>query len=282
MGAGTGRAEPTRTFSTMSNTSESSAVPATVHVAGGSVTARVADGIGRIEFHHPKGNSLPGALLRELAATVTRAAADPGARVLLLSSGGTGAFCAGASFDELVAIETPEQGLDFFSGFARVILAMIRAPQFVVTRVQGRAAGGAIGLIAASDLSYAVQSASAKLSELAIGIGPFVVGPVIERKVGRAAFSAMAVNADWRDANWAERHGLYSFVCEHTEAMDAALDAELSKLAACNPEAMAQLKRVFWAGTEDWDALLEARAGMSGTLVLSEFTRNAIAGFKAR
>lgn len=266
----------------MSNPLASSAVPSTVQVAGGTVSAHVADGIGRIEFHHPKGNSLPGALLRELATTVTRIAAHPAARVLLLSSGGQGAFCAGASFDELVAIETPEQGQEFFSGFARVILAMIRAPQFVVTRVQGRAAGGAVGLIAASDLSFAVAAATAKLSELAIGIGPFVVGPVIEKKIGLAAFSAMAANADWRDSAWAERHGLYSFVFDTTDTMDSALDAEVSKLAACNPEAMAQLKRVFWAGTESWDTLLAERAGMSGTLVLSEFTRNAIAGFKAR
>ncbi|MCU0635173.1 MAG: enoyl-CoA hydratase/isomerase family protein [Gemmatimonadaceae bacterium] len=266
----------------MSNTISPLATPVAVPVAGGTVSAHVTGGIGRIAFHHPKGNSLPGALLRELAATITRVAADPDARVLLLSSGGAGAFCAGASFDELVRVRTPEEGREFFSGFAGVILAMLRAPQFVVTRVQGRAAGGAVGLIAASDLSFAVAGASAKLSELAIGIGPFVVGPVIERKIGLAAFSAMAANADWRDAAWAERHGLYSFVFDTEQAMDAAIEAELQKLATYSPEAMAQLKRVFWAGTESWDALLAERAMMSGTLVLSEFTRAAIARFNAR
>ncbi len=266
----------------MPDTPQSRGAPTVVQVGGGTVTAHVVDGVGRIEFHHPKGNSLPGSLLRELAATVSRVGADPAARVLLLSSGGTGAFCAGASFDELVAIATPEQGHEFFSGFSRVILAMIRAPQFVVTRVHGRAAGGAVGLIAASDLSYAVNAASAKLSELAIGIGPFVVGPVIERKIGLAAFSAMAVDADWRDAAWGERHGLYSFLCNDAAALDVALEAQLKKLAACNPDAMSQLKRVFWAGTEQWDALLAERAGMSGTMVLSEFTRNAIARFNAK
>lgn len=254
----------------------------TTPVGGGTIATRVHDGVGRIEFHHPKGNSLPGVLLRELAATVTRISADPTVRVIALSSGGSGAFCAGASFDELVGIETPEQGHEFFSGFSRVILAMIRAPQFVVTRVHGRAAGGAVGLIAASDLSFAVRSASAKLSELAIGIGPFVVGPVIEKKIGLSAFSAMAVDADWRDAEWAERHGLYSFLFDDAPAMDAALSAQLATLAQRNPEAMAQLKRVFWAGTEAWEALLSERAGMSGTMVLSEFTRNAIARFKAQ
>ncbi len=256
--------------------------PSVVSVGGGTVTVRVADGIGRIEFHHPKGNSLPGGLLRALADAVTRVGADPDARVLLLSSGGSGPFCAGASFDELVAISTVAEGQEFFSGFSRVILAMLRVPKFVLTRVHGRAAGGAVGLIAASDLSFAVETASAKLSELAIGIGPFVVGPVIERKVGLAAFSAMAVDADWRDASWGERHGLYSRLFNDTAAMDAALELELTKLAGCNPDAMAQLKRVFWSGTESWDALLAERATMSGTMVLSDFTRRAIAAFKGR
>ncbi len=254
----------------------------TVSVAGGGVSTQIDSGIGRIEFHHPKGNSLPGALLRELASTVSRLGADESVRVIQLSSGGTGPFCAGASFDELMAIETIAQGHEFFSGFSSVILAMIRAPKFVVTRVHGKAAGGAVGLVAASDLSFAVTSASAKLSELAIGIGPFVVGPVIERKIGLAAFSAMAVDADWRDAAWGERHGLYSRLFDTVEAVDTAIDTEVRKLAACNPDAMAQLKRVFWAGTELWDTLLSERATMSGTMVLSEFTRHAIASFKGR
>lgn len=256
------------------------ATPTIANVGGGTVSTLVAHGVGRIQFHHPKGNSLPGALLRELADTVTRVGADPAARVIVLSSGGTGPFCAGASFDELIAIASATEGREFFSGFARVILAMIRAPKFVVTRVHGRAAGGAVGLIAASDLSFAVSAASAKLSELAIGIGPFVVGPVIERKIGLAAFSAMAVDADWRDAAWGERHGLYSRLFDDAGIMDAALEVELRKLAACNPEAMAQLKQVFWAGTDSWDALLAERALMSGTMVLSDFTRQAIARFK--
>lgn len=266
----------------MTTTEFSPTAGSTVSVGGGTVRAHVTDGIGRIEFHHPKGNSLPGALLRELAATVTRVGADPAARVIALTSGGSGPFCAGASFDELVAIADREQGQDFFSGFSRVILAMIRAPKFVVTRVHGRAAGGAVGLIAASDFSFAINTAQAKLSELAIGIGPFVVGPVIERKIGLAAFSAMAVDADWRDAAWGERHGLYSKLADDATSLDEAFEAELTKLAGCNPEAMAQLKQVFWAGTDNWDALLAERAMMSGTMVLSEFTRAAIASFKAR
>ncbi len=248
----------------------------------GYVRTDIADGIGRIEFFHPKSNALPSAVLRDLADAVTAVGADPAARVIVLQSGGTGPFCAGASFDELAAISSPEQGQEFFSGFARVILAMIRAPKFVISRVHGKAAGGAVGLIAASDFSMAVTKASAKLSELAVGIGPFVVGPVIEKKIGLAAFGAMSVDADWRDAAWGERHGLYAKLFDDVAAMDDAVGTLATTLAASNPDAMAMLKRVFWAGTEQWDTLLTERAAMSGTLVLSDFTRRAIGAFKTR
>ncbi len=248
----------------------------------GHVNSSISGGIATVQFGHPKGNSLPGSLLKALAENITTLGTNPAARLIVLRSEGQGPFCAGASFDELTAISSPETGKEFFSGFSRVILAMIRAPQFVLVRVHGKAAGGAVGLVAAADYSFAVNSASAKLSELAIGIGPFVVGPVIEKKIGLAAFSAMAVDADWHDAAWCERHGLYSQLFERAEAMDVAIDARAKTLAASNPEAMAKLKKIFWAGTESWDQLLDERAAMSGTLVLSEFTRKAIAGFKAR
>lgn len=250
--------------------------------ADGTVRVSIADGIGTLDFFHPKGNSLPGALLRRIAADVTTLGQDAAVRVIVMQSGGSGPFCAGASFDELVAIGNVMQGQEFFSGFSRVILAMIRAPKFVLVRVHGKAAGGAVGLIAASDFSFAVRSASAKLSELAIGIGPFVVGPVIERKIGLAAFCAMTVDADWRDAAWCERHGLYARLFDDAATMDAGLAALAATLAASNPEAMAELKRVFWAGTDGWDALLATRAGLSGAMVLSEFTRHAIARFKGK
>lgn len=256
--------------------------PATERSPDGYVRSDVADGVGRIEFYHPKSNALPGAVLRDLATTVTAVSRNPDVRVIVLQSGGTGPFCAGASFDELAAIATPEEGQRFFSGFAGVILAMIRAPQFVITRVHGKAAGGAVGLIAASDFSFAIETASAKLSELAVGIGPFVVGPVIEKKIGLASFSQMAVDADWRDAAWCERRGLYARVVPDVAALDAAVHAQAAILARANTEAMAMMKRVFWAGTEQWDALLAERAAMSGTLVLSAFTRQAIAAFKAK
>jgi methylglutaconyl-CoA hydratase len=244
--------------------------------------SHVDEGVATVSFHHPKGNSLPASLLSELAAEISSLGANPAARVIVLRSEGTGPFCAGASFDELVAISTPQTGKEFFSGFSRVILAMIRAPKFVLVRVQGKAAGGAVGLVAAGDLSFAVKNAPARLSELAIGIGPFVVGPCIEKKIGLAAFSTMAAGADWQDAEWCERHGLYSSLFDTVTEMDAALDARAKALAASNPEAMARLKKIFWAGTEHWEQLLDERAAMSGTLVLSDFTRDAIARFNQR
>jgi len=251
-------------------------------VAGGDVTVTLSEGIGTIRFGHPKGNSLPGALLRRLAEAVAWVGRDPAARVIVLRSEGTGPFCAGASFDELVGITDEAMGEDFFSGFARVILAMIRAPKFVLVRVHGRTAGGGVGIAAAGDYTFAVRDAAAKLSELAVGIGPFVVGPVIERRIGRGPYAAMSVDADWRDAAWGERHALYARTFDDVASMDAAINALAGTLAASNPDAMALMKQVFWAGTEGWDALLAERARMSGRLVLSEFTRSAIAKFRGR
>lgn len=257
------------------------AVPGT-SIAGGDVVVTIADGIGTITFSHPKRNSMPGVLLRRLADAVTWVGKDPAARVIVLRSEGTGTFCAGASFDELVSIADAGEGAEFFSGFARVILAMIRAPKFVLVRVQGRAAGGAVGIASAGDYTFAVKSAAAKLSELAVGIGPFVIGPVVERRIGRGPYAAMSIDVEWRDAEWGERHGLYARTFDDVASMDAAINALAGTLAASNPEAMAGMKRVFWEGTEDWDSLLAARAKMSGSLAMSEFTRSAIAKFKGK
>ena len=242
----------------------------------GVVHAGLADGVATVRFGHPKSNSLPGALLVRLADAITQMGAEPAARVIVLQSEGSGPFCAGASFDEFKAVKDAEGGRRFFAGFAQVMLAMIRAPKFVVTRVQGKTAGGGVGLIAASDYALAVGGAELKLSELALGIGPFVVGPVIERKIGLAAFSALAVEADWRSAAWAERHGLYAEVLDTPVALDARVRDLARKLAGYNPDAMRRLKAVFWTGTDHWPELLSERAAISGTLVLSEYTRKAI------
>ncbi len=247
--------------------------------SGGEVTLHISDGVATVVFGHPKGNALPGELLHLLEARITDAGRDPTARVIVLRSTGTGPFCAGASFSELAAIQDVGHGASFFNGFARVILAMIRAPKFVVCRVQGKVVGGGVGLVAASDFSFAVPGASVRLSELSVGIGAFVVGPCIERRIGPAAFAAMSVDTRWRDAGWCEQRGLYSTVCPDSSALDPAVGGLVDALAGYSPEAMRELKRVFWSGTEDWEDLMARRAEVSGRLVMSEFTRAAIRRF---
>ena len=260
-----------------------STAPNAAQFDDGHVDATISNGIATVRFGHPKGNSLPGAVLRELARVVTELGRDDGARVIVLRSGGEGAFCAGASFAELVSIRDAARGKEFFMGFARLILAMRSAPKFVLARVHGRAVGGGVGVVAASDYALAHSGAAVKLSELAVGIGPFVVGPAIERKIGLGGLQALAVDATtFRDARWAQQRGLYAQLHATVPELDAAVDALAARLAASNPEAMALMKATFWQGTEHWDALLEERAEMSGTLVLSEFTRTAIASFNAR
>ena len=239
-------------------------------------------GIATVEFFHPASNSLPGDILRQLAGAITEAGQRPEAKVIVLRSGGERAFCAGASFDELVAISDEQEGLAFFSGFALVINAIRTCPKFVLGRVQGKTVGGGVGLAAAVDHCFATQFASVKLSELAVGIGPFVVGPAVERKIGTSGMAMLAIDArSWKSASWAAEQGLYAEVFENTEGMDVAIDRLANDLAKSNPEAMADLKRVLWEGTEDWDDLLLTRAAISGKLVLSQFTREAIAAFKA-
>lgn len=248
----------------------------------GKVESNIAGTVATVEFSHPKSNSLPSALLQKLADEIDKVARDGSAKVIVLRSEGTGAFCAGASFDEMKAVADIEGGRAFFTGFAKVILAMTRAPQFVVTRVHGKVTGGGVGLVAASDYAIAVKSASFKLSELAVGLGPFVIGPAVERKVGRGPFQALSIDADWRDAEWGERHGLYARICDDVGALDATLDGVVKFLAAANPDAITRMKRSFWEDTAGWPELLASRAAVSGELALSEHTRAAIARFEKR
>ena len=239
--------------------------------------------VGTIEFFHPRSNSLPGHILAELANTITSAGEDENIKVIILKSAGERAFCAGASFDELVAIDTPENGKKFFSGFANVINAARKCPKFIIGRVQGKAVGGGVGMASATDYCFATKFASAKLSELAIGIGPFVVGPAVERKVGTSAFSAMTINAcKWFDASWAREKGLYTEVFDSVDEMDTEIEKLATTLSTSNPEAMLGLKKIMWQGSEHWDELLMERAVSSGTLVLSDFTKNAIEKFKTK
>ena len=247
------------------------------------VKITIESSIGTIEFFHPQSNSLPGHILAELASTITKAGEDDNIKVIVLKSAGERAFCAGASFDELVAIDTRENGKKFFSGFANVINAARKCPKFIIGRVQGKAVGGGVGMASATDYCFATKFASAKLSELAIGIGPFVVGPAVERKIGTSAFSAMTINASkWFDASWAREKGLYTEVFDSVDEMDVEVGKLASTLSKYNPEAMEGLKKIMWQGTEHWDTLLMERAVSSGTLVLSDFTKNAIEKFKTK
>ncbi len=241
------------------------------------------NGIGTIEFFHPQSNSLPGHILAELATTITSAGEDENIKVIILKSAGDRAFCAGASFDELAAIDTPENGKKFFSGFANVINAARKCPKFIIGRVQGKTVGGGVGMASATDYCFSTKFSAIKLSELAIGIGPFVVGPAVERKVGTSAFTSMTINATkWFDSNWAREKGLYTEVFDTTEEMDTAIEKLASTLSTSNPKAMEGLKKVMWEGTDHWDTLLMERAVSSGKLVLSDFTRNAINKFKSK
>ncbi|MFM7730009.1 MAG: enoyl-CoA hydratase/isomerase family protein [Flavobacteriales bacterium] len=249
----------------------------------GHVRYSVSNGIGTIVFYHPQSNSLPGTLLQELGDVIQHAGKDSDSQVLILRSEGEKAFCAGASFDELVAIQDLAGGQKFFSGFAHVILSMRSCPKLIIGRVHNKAVGGGVGLASSVDYCFATEKASIKLSELAVGIGPFVVGPAVERKMGLSAMSQLAIDAtSWRSAAWAREKGLYQDVFENEAAMDQAIDALADKLMKSNPEAMRDLKTIFWRNTDDWPNLLHERAGISGRLVLSEFTRNAIQQFKAK
>jgi len=249
----------------------------------GFVKSEIKNGIGYVTFFHPQSNSLPGVLLRALAAEIEKVGNDTEAKVIVLQSDGDKAFCAGASFDELISIKDLETGKVFFSGFAGVINAMRKAPKFVLARVHGKAVGGGVGIASSADYTYAVEGAGVKLSELAVGIGPFVVGPAVERKVGKSAFCQLTINAtEWQTAQWAKEKGLYAELFDSVEAMDKGIDELANRLAKSNPEAMAMLKKVMWEGTENWDTLLLERAAMSGKLVISEFTINAINKFKQK
>ena len=236
-----------------------------------------------IEFFHPQSNSLPGKILNTLADEIHTATSNTASSVIILKSAGEKAFCAGASFDELLQINSTEEGLAFFSGFAKVINAIRVSTKFVIARIQGKCVGGGVGLAAAADYSIALDTADIKLSELAVGIGPFVVGPAVERKMGTSAFSSLAIDASsWRSAQWAFNNGLFAELHSSIEKVDEAVLKLANTLSKSNPEAMMELKKVFWKGTENWDTLLGERAAISGRLILSDFSRNAIEKFKAK
>lgn len=249
----------------------------------GGVSSTVQSGIARIEFYHPAHNAMPGGLLTQLREAIVSAGNNADVKVIILRSAGDRTFCAGASFDELAAISDFETGKQFFLGFANVINAMRTCPKLIICRVQGKAIGGGVGLAAAADYCIATHFATIKLSELAVGIGPFVVGPAVARKVGQSAFMQLAANAtEWQTAEWAKEKGLYHDVFPAIEQMDAYIDHLAERLANSSPDAMKALKQVFWEDTSHWDTLLPERAAISGKLVLTPYAKDAIAAFKSK
>ena len=245
------------------------------------VKQHIENGIATITFFHPAHNSLPGNILSKLAGTITEAGKNDAIKVIVLKSGGDRTFCAGASFTELININDAATGKVFFSGFANVINAMRKCPKFIIGRIQGKTVGGGVGIAAATDYCMATKYASIKLSELNVGIGPFVVGPAVERKLGLSGMSQIAIDANsFYDAEWARQKGLFMQVYDSTEALDEAVQSFAENLCNYNPEAMSDMKKMFWKGTEDWDTLLMERAQVSGTLVLSEFTKETLKRFK--
>ena len=244
------------------------------------VNQNIQNGISTIEFFHPAHNSLPGTILAELVKNIHDAGSNNKVKVIVLKSGGARTFCAGASFEELININDPETGKVFFSGFANVINSMRKCPKFIIGRIQGKTVGGGVGIASATDYCMATKFASIKLSELNLGIGPFVVGPAVERKLGLSGMSQIAIDANsFYSADWSKQKGLFAQVYESTEEMDKAIQSFAEKLCSYNPDAMKEMKKVFWSGTEDWDDLLAERAAISGRLVLSDFTKETLKKF---
>ncbi|NQZ44720.1 MAG: enoyl-CoA hydratase/isomerase family protein [Flavobacteriaceae bacterium] len=247
----------------------------------GSLYTKIANRIAIIEFGHPASNSFVSELLDRLVAEIEKISDDPDVNAILLKSEGERAFCAGASFQELVAISTPDEGKRFFNGFGRVINAMRKCPKPIIGRIQGKAVGGGVGLVASCDYAYATVDAAIKLSEIAVGIGPFVIAPAVERKIGKAALGELSLApTEWKNAYWAKEKGLYAKVYDTLSEMDKEIDHHLQQLASYNADALSAMKRILWEGTEDWDTLLAQRAQISGSLALSPFTKKTLEKFK--
>lgn len=247
----------------------------------GSLYTHIENKVATLEFGHPASNSFPSVLLKRLEKEIEKLSEDPEVNVILLKSEGEKAFCAGASFNELIAIENIPTGKKFFSGFANVINAMRKCKKLIVGRVQGKTVGGGVGLVAACDYAMATDAAAIKLSELSIGIGPFVIAPAVERKMGVAALAELSLAAhEWKNAYWAKEKGLFSHVYESLEDLDKEIAIFIQKLASYNPEALLEMKKILWKNTDHWEELLEERAAISGELVLSDFTKTALAKFR--
>lgn len=247
----------------------------------GTIEVTIHDNVATLAFFHPASNSFPSSLLQELTDEINRLGKNETISIIILKSTGTGAFCAGASFEELLSVSNYEEGSRFFSGFANVINAMRKCPKLIIGRIQGKAVGGGVGLVAACDYSFATNKSDVKLSEIAIGIGPFVIEPVVSRKIGKMAMAEMTLNPTiWKTSKWGLEKGLFSEIFETVEELDFRLQEYSKELSSYNPDALFEIKKVLWEGTDNWDSLLYERAAISGRLVLSDFTKSALEKFK--
>ncbi|WP_369752691.1 enoyl-CoA hydratase/isomerase family protein [Flavobacterium sp. WC2409] len=251
--------------------------------SNGSLSTKIENKIATVQFGHPASNSFPRQLLDSLTQELNNLSENSAVSVIVLKSVGTGAFCAGASFDELLAVSNQEEGVHFFSGFAHLINAMRTCSKIIVGRIHGKAVGGGVGIAAACDYAFATADASIKLSELAIGIGPFVIEPAVSRKIGKTAMTQMTLAAhEWKTADWALEKGLYAKLAQDQVELDIDIDHFTSKLASYNPDALFEMKKIIWEGTQDWDTLLLERAAVTGQLVLSNYAKNALEQFKKK
>ena len=247
----------------------------------GTIYIHIKNKVATITFFHPSSNSFPSEMLQRLIDKINRAGENPEVKVIILQSEGEKTFCAGASFDELLTLDSLEDSQQFFSGFANLINAMRKCPKLIIGRIQGKAVGGGVGIIAATDYCFATENADIKLSEFSIGIGPFVIAPAVERKIGVSALSELTIDAtNWKTAYWAKDKGLYTKVFEYSRDMDEAIDILTKNLSGYSLEAMVEMKKIMWNNTNHWDKLLYHNAEISGRLVLSEFTKNALKKFK--
>lgn len=246
----------------------------------GTIQTHIENKVATLTFFHPASNSLPIDLLNKLIVNINNLGENNQVLVILLKSEGEKTFCAGASFDELLTIKNKEDGKQFFSGFANLINAIRKCPKLIIGRSQGKAVGGGVGILAATDYCFATEAADIKLTELSIGLGPFVIAPAIERKIGISALSELTLDGHWKTAYWAQKKGLFTKVFENKRDMDEAIDTLTQKLASYNPEALKEMKKVLWENTDHWENLLIERAALSGTLALSDFTKKSLQKFK--
>ena len=247
----------------------------------GTIETIINGNIATLLFFHPSSNSFPSTLLQQLTDEINALSKNDSVSIIILKSAGTGAFCAGASFDELLSVSNYEEGSRFFSGFANVINAMRKCPKLIIGRIHGKAVGGGVGLASACDYSFATTKSEIKLSEIAIGIGPFVIEPAVSRKIGKTALAEMTLTPTlWKSADWAKEKGLFTEIFDTVEDLDNRLEIYTNELSQYNGEALADMKKVMWEGTDNWDSLLYERAAISGRLVLSDFTKKALEKFK--